>query len=85
MITDIFNLTNESCSLCEGLINERDSARRGDQTLKKKSIIEKGKRRLSTRKSGTAVKLGKRKEKHGNLRMLSENLEAAEKEQQEMF
>ena len=32
----VFNLTDESCSRCEGLRNERDSARRENQILNRK-------------------------------------------------
>ena len=38
--------------------------KRENQTVKQNSIIEKGKRRLSMRKAGTAEKLGKRKGKN---------------------
>ena len=35
LITDVFNLTDESYTCCEGLKNERNSARRKNQTLEK--------------------------------------------------
>ena len=46
--------------------------------------MENGKRRSSYQREKRALQksLESVKEKHGNLRMLSENLEAAEKEQQ---
>ena len=35
LISSVFNFTEESCSRCEGFRNERDSARRKNQTLEK--------------------------------------------------
>ena len=62
----------------------REILQEKNQTLEN-SIIEKGKRRSSYQREKQALQknLESVKEKHGNLRMLTENLEAAEKKHQE--
>ena len=84
LINDVFNLTDESCSRCEGLEDERDSARRENQTLENEIQELKKKSEDYQRKNQALLKnLESVKEKHRNLELLSENLEAADKEQQE--
>ncbi|XP_015750977.1 PREDICTED: uncharacterized protein LOC107330958 [Acropora digitifera] len=79
-----FTEAEESCSRCEGFRNERDSARRKNQTLEKEIQILKTKSEDYQRISQELQKsLESVKEEQRNLQLLSENLEAAKKEQQE--
>ena len=83
MIDSVFNLTDESCSRCEGLKNDRDSARRQNQTLEKKiqewrSVSEDYLRQNQELQEN----LKSVKEEHGILQLSSRELEAAKEEQQ---
>ena len=84
LIDSVFNLTDESCSRCEGLKNERDSARRQNQTLEKKiqewsSVSEDYQRENQELQEN----LKSVKEEHGILQLSSRELEAAKEEQQQ--
>ena len=84
LIDSVFNLTDESCSRCEGLKNERDSARRENQTLENKiqewrSISEDYLRQNQELQEN----LKSVKEEHGILQLSSRKLEAAKEEQQQ--
>ena len=83
LINSDFNFIEEFCSRCEGLRNERDSARRENQTLEEEIQVFKNISEDNQRKSQALQKiLDSVKEEQGNL-LSSENLEAAKKEQQE--
>jgi len=74
----------ESCSRCEGFRNERDSARKKNQTLEKEIQVLKRKSENYQRVNQELQKsLECVKEEQRNLQLLSENLEAAKKEQEE--
>lgn len=74
----------ESCSRCEGFRNERDCARRKNQTLEKEIQVLKTKSEDYQRINQELQKsLESVKEEQRNLQLLSENLEAAKKEQEE--
>ena len=84
LIDSVFNLTDESCSRCEGLKNERDSARRQNQTLEKKiqewrSVSEDYQRENQELQEN----LKSVKEEHGILQLSSRELEATKEEQQQ--
>ena len=84
MIDSVFNLTGESCSRCEGFRNDRDSARRENQTLEKKiqewrSISEDYLRQNQKLQEN----LKSVKDEHGILQLSSGKLEAAKEEQQQ--
>ena len=84
MIDSVFNLTDESCSRCEGLKNERDSARRKNQTLENKiqewrSISEDYLRQNQELQEN----LKSVKEEHGILQLSSRELVATKEEQQQ--
>ena len=84
LIDRVFNLTDESCSRCEGLKNERDSARRQNQTLEKKiqewrSVSEDYQRENQELQEN----LKSVKEEHGILQLSSRELEATKEEQQQ--
>ena len=84
LINNVFNFTEESCSRCEGFRNERDSARRENQTLEKEIQVLKKKTENYQRVTQVLQKsLESVKEEQRNLQLLSENLEAAKKEQEE--
>ena len=80
----VFYFTEEPCSRCKGLKNERDSERTENQTLRKeiyklKTITESYQRQ----KQAPQKNLKSEKGGQGNLQLLSDNLEVAKKEQEE--
>ena len=86
LIDRVFNLTDESCSRCEGLKNERDSARRQNQTLEKKiqewrSVSEDYQRENQELQEN----LKSVKEELRILQLSSRELEAAKEEQQQQI
>ena len=86
LIDSVFNLTDESCSRCEGLKNERDSARKQNQTLEKKiqecrSVSEDYQRENQELQEN----LKSVKEEHGILQLSSRELEATKEELQQQI
>ena len=84
LINDIFNLTDEFSSRYEDLKDERDLARRENQTLKKE-IKELKKKSEDYEQENQALQknLESTKEERRKVQLLSRNLEAEKKEQEE--
>ena len=88
-VYNVFNLTVVSCSRCEAIRNERDFARRENQTLNRKiqelnNIIKEKSEYYQEENQALQNTLESVKEEQGNnLQRLSENLEAAKKDQEQ--
>ena len=85
LINSVFNFTGESCSRCEGIRNERDSAKRKNETQEKEiKVLKKKSKDYQRRKRALQERLESVEKEQRSLKLFSEmNLEKAKKGQEE--